>query len=322
MGKLKSSKNIESLPKTISRLAPTPSGYLHLGNAFSFILTWLLVRRLEGKLQLRIDDLDSARLKRDCLEDIFLQLEWLGLEYDSGPQGPEEHLKHYSQSLKIEDYRETLSSLRQLRSLYACQCSRKQYLAISEDGLYPKTCRDKKLDLDQPEIIWRFKSESEALSDTVFFEGSSEEDSSSKPLGDAVLLRRNGIPSYQIASLVDDMKNRSTLIVRGIDLYPSSLFQQTVAEKLGWATFSEICFVHHSLLKDSTGKKYAKSEGAYSLKDLKQENSDPGFVYRGVACWLGLPDTDINDLKSLQHAFSTVPLKELEGMELDDSIIL
>ena len=322
MGKLKSSKNIESLPKTISRLAPTPSGYLHLGNAFSFILTWLLVRRLEGKLQLRIDDLDSARLKRDCLEDIFLQLEWLGLEYDSGPQGPEEHLKHYSQSLKIEDYRETLSSLRQLRSLYACQCSRKQYLAISEDGLYPKTCRDKKLDLDQPEITWRFKSESEALSDEVFFEGSSEEDSSSKPLGDAVLLRRNGIPSYQIASLVDDMKNRSTLIVRGIDLYPSSLFQQTVAEKLGWATFSEICFVHHSLLKDSTGKKYAKSEGAYSLKDLKQENSDPGFVYRGVACWLGLPDTDINDLKSLQHAFSTVPLKELEGMELDDSIIL
>jgi len=322
LGKLKSSKNIESLPKTISRLAPTPSGYLHLGNAFSFILTWLLVRRLEGKLQLRIDDLDSARLKRDCLEDIFLQLEWLGLEYDSGPQGPEEHLKHYSQSLKIEDYRETLSSLRQLRSLYACQCSRKQYLAISEDGLYPKTCRDKKLDLDQPEITWRFKSESEALSDEVFFEGSSEEDSSSKPLGDAVLLRRNGIPSYQIASLVDDMKNRSTLIVRGIDLYPSSLFQQTVAEKLGWATFSEICFVHHSLLKDSTGKKYAKSEGAYSLKDLKQENSDPGFVYRGVACWLGLPDTDINDLKSLQHAFSTVPLKELEGMELDDSIIL
>ena len=322
MGKLKSSKNIESLPKTISRLAPTPSGYLHLGNAFSFILTWLLVRRLEGKLQLRIDDLDSARLKRDCLEDIFLQLEWLGLEYDSGPQGPEEHLKHYSQSLKIEDYRETLSSLRQLRSLYACQCSRKQYLAISEDGLYPKTCRDKKLDLDQPEITWRFKSESEALSDEVFFEGSSEEDSSSKPLGDAVLLRRNGVPSYQIASLVDDMKNRSTLIVRGIDLYPSSLFQQTVAEKLGWATFSEICFVHHSLLKDSTGKKYAKSEGAYSLKDLKQENSDPGFVYRGVACWLGLPDTDINDLKSLQHAFSTVPLKELEGMELDDSIIL
>ncbi len=319
---MKSSKNIESLPKTISRLAPTPSGYLHLGNAFSFILTWLLVRRLEGKLQLRIDDLDSARLKRDYLEDIFLQLEWLGLEYDSGPQGPEEHLKHYSQTLKIEDYRETLSSLRELRSLYACQCSRKRYLAISEDGLYPKTCRDKKLDLDQPEITWRFKSESEALSDTLFFEGSSEEDSSSKPLGDAVLLRRNGIPSYQIASLVDDMKNRSTLIVRGIDLYPSSLFQQTVAEKLGWATFSEICFVHHSLLKDSTGKKYAKSEGAYSLKDLKQENSDPGFVYRGVACWLGLPDTDINDLKSLQHAFSTVPLKELEGMELDDSIIL
>ena len=76
-GKLTVSKKLGSLSGPTSRLAPTPSGYLHLGNAFSFILTWLIVRRLEGKLHLRIDDLDSARLKRECLEDIFVQLDWL-----------------------------------------------------------------------------------------------------------------------------------------------------------------------------------------------------------------------------------------------------
>ena len=100
------------------------------------------------------------------------------------------------------------------------------------------------------------------------------------------------------------------------------VFAFAVAEKLGWARFAKICFVHHSLLKDSTGKKYAKSEGAYSLKDVKQKNSDPGVIYRGVARWLGMSDKDINDLKSLQHAFSTIPWEKLEDMELDDSIIL
>ena len=318
LGKLTFSNKLKSFSKPISRLAPTPSGYLHLGNAFSFILTWLIVRRLEGKLHLRIDDLDSARLKRDCLEDIFIQLDWLGLDYDSGPQGPDEHLKHYSQKFRIENYLEALSSLREIGSLYACRCSRKQYLAISEDGLYPKTCRNKNLDLDQPEVTWRFKSDSVPKSNKDSYGGVTDDQRFAKPLGDAVLLRRNGSTSYQIGSLVDDMIDQPNLIVRGADLYPSSMFQISMAEKLGWTFFSEIFFIHHSLLKDSTGKKYAKSEGAYSLKDLKQENADPSFIYRGVAIWLGLPDSNVHDLKSLQDVFSMIPLKQFLEMNLEN----
>ena len=126
------SKSFTSPESIVSRLAPTPSGYLHLGNAFSFILTWLLVRRLGGKLHLRIDDLDAPRLNQDCLEDIFIQLEWLGLDYDNGPQGPDDHLRRFSQSLRLEEYMSALEEIRESGMLYACSCSRKQYLSKSK----------------------------------------------------------------------------------------------------------------------------------------------------------------------------------------------
>ena len=77
-------------PVVTSRLAPTPSGFIHLGNAFNFLLTALLVDLQEGHLHLRIDDLDGPRVERSAVEDIFRQLEWLGIEYDSGPSGPGE----------------------------------------------------------------------------------------------------------------------------------------------------------------------------------------------------------------------------------------
>ena len=147
MDTLHISNNLISSQSIVSRLAPTPSGYLHLGNAFSFILTWLLVRRLGGKLHLRIDDLDAPRLNQDCLEDIFIQLEWLGLDYDTGPHGPEDHLRHFSQSLRLEEYMSALEEIRESGLLYACSCSRKQYLSKSKNGQYPGTCREKKLDL-------------------------------------------------------------------------------------------------------------------------------------------------------------------------------
>ncbi|MEE3267090.1 MAG: glutamate--tRNA ligase family protein, partial [SAR324 cluster bacterium] len=81
----------------ISRIAPTPSGFLHLGNAFNFLLTALLVDIQNGHLHLRIDDLDRPRVVPVSVEDIFVQLEWLGIEYDSGPSGPDELFKQYSQ---------------------------------------------------------------------------------------------------------------------------------------------------------------------------------------------------------------------------------
>jgi len=96
----------------ISRLAPTPSGYLHLGNAFNFLLTALLVDFQDGHLHLRIDDLDDPRVERSAVEDIFVQLEWLGIKYDSGPSGPDELFSKFSQRLRMELYHESLELLR------------------------------------------------------------------------------------------------------------------------------------------------------------------------------------------------------------------
>jgi len=130
--------------------------------------------------------------------------------------------------------------------------------------------------------------------------------------------RKDGLPSYQIASLVDDLKNQSSLIVRGMDLFPSTHFQISVAEKMAWQEFNEISFVHHPLLKDSFGKKLSKSEAALSLKTLRKEKSKPGFIYRGVARSLYLPFDEIDDLKSLQHFFASIPLEKLNHRKLKD----
>ena len=254
MDTLHISKNLTSPQSIVSRLAPTPSGYLHLGNAFSFILTWLLVRRLGGKLHLRIDDLDAPRLNQDCLEDIFIQLEWLGLDYDTGPQGPDDHLRRFSQSLRLEEYMSALEEIRESGLLYACSCSRKQYLSKSKNGQYPGTCREKKLDFNQPGMAWRFRSETEIPPDDTYLIEGVQEENQLPFLGDAIMRRKDGLPSYQIASLVDDLKNQCSLIVRGMDLFPSTHFQISVAGKMVWQEFKEIMFVHHPLLKDSFGK--------------------------------------------------------------------
>ena len=322
MDTLHISKNLTSTQSIVSRLAPTPSGYLHLGNAFSFILTWLLVRRLGGKLHLRIDDLDAPRLNQDCLEDIFIQLEWLGLDYDTGPQGPSDHLRHFSQSLRLEEYMSALEEIRESGLLYACSCSRKQYLPKSKNGQYPGTCREKKLDFDQPGMAWRFRSETEIPPDDTYLIEGVQEENQFPFLGDAIMRRKDGLPSYQIASLVDDLKNQSSLIVRGMDLFPSTHFQISVAEKMDWQEFKEIMFVHHPLLKDSFGKKLSKSEGAVSLKTLRKEKSEPGFIYRGVARSLDLPGDEIEDLESLQQIFSSIPLEKLNHRKLKDLTVL
>ena len=322
MDTLHISKNLTSPQSIVSRLAPTPSGYLHLGNAFSFILTWLLVRRLGGKLHLRIDDLDAPRLNQNCLEDIFIQLEWLGLDYDTGPQGPDDHLRRFSQSLRLEEYMSALEEIRESGLLYACSCSRKQYLSKSKNGQYPGTCREKKLDFNQPGMAWRFRSETEIPPDDTYLIEGEQEENQFPFLGDAIMRRKDGLPSYQIASLVDDLKNQCSLIVRGMDLFPSTHFQISVAGKMVWQEFKEIMFVHHPLLKDSFGKKLSKSEAALSLKTLRKEKSEPVFIYRGVARSLDLPGDEIEDLTSLQQIFASIPLEKLNHKKLKDLTVL
>ena len=175
-----------------------------------------------------------------------------------GPQGPGDHLRHFSQSLRLEEYMSALEEIRESGMLYACSCSRKQYLSKSKNGQYPGTCREKKLDFNQLGMAWRFRSETEISPEE---HGSAERVTGRKSisfLGDAIMRRKDGLPSYQIASLVDDLKNQSSLIVRGMDLFPSTHFQISVAGKMAWQEFKKfLLFIIHCS-KIPLGKSYQK----------------------------------------------------------------
>ncbi|HEX8529770.1 MAG TPA: glutamate--tRNA ligase family protein, partial [Cytophagales bacterium] len=138
-----------------SRLAPTPSGFLHLGNAFSFALTWLLVRHHGGTLLLRIDDIDNERRRPAYVDDVFQTLRWLQLDWDAGPKDPTDFEAHFSQLHALNRYAQLLEALRRAGVLYACNCSRSQVQASSVNGLYPGTCRHRNLTLDTPDVAWR-----------------------------------------------------------------------------------------------------------------------------------------------------------------------
>ena len=120
-----------------SRFAPTPSGYLHIGNGFNFVLTWLHARTRGGNILLRIDDLDKGRVRPEYVEDVFRTLDWLGLDWDEGPFGPSDLERKWSQHLRLDRYRSAIDELAFREIAFACALSRVQ---IIQSGGYPGVC--------------------------------------------------------------------------------------------------------------------------------------------------------------------------------------
>jgi glutamyl/glutaminyl-tRNA synthetase len=138
-----------------TRLAPTPSGYLHLGNVYSFLYTTAFAHHTGAKVLLRIDDLDKDRSRPQYIQDIFDTLEFMGIPWDEGPRNAAEFEKEYSQNHRLGLYTEALNKLKSDGLLYACNCSRSQ---LSELGEYAGTCRDKNLSFDAPGVNWRLRT--------------------------------------------------------------------------------------------------------------------------------------------------------------------
>ncbi len=243
---------LESLPDSPRlRLAPTPSGFLHIGNALNFWLNWRCARsRLGGKVLLRIDDLDADRKRPEYVEDIFRTLDWLKIDWDEGPSGPDDFEKNWSQACRRDLYEDMLTRLRRDDALFACGKSRKELAAFGDN--YPETFRRQNIAHDTPEVAWRVKT----------------------PPGfamhDFVVRRRDGVPAYQIASLADDVHFNITHIVRGEDLRASSAAQVFLAEKLGLSGFLNTKIWHHPLLLDCLGNKLSKSAGASALREMQK----------------------------------------------------
>ncbi len=253
------------------RLAPTPSGYLHVGNACNFILNWLAARAQPGaRLLLRIDDLDADRKRPEYVADVFETLRWLELDWDEGPADPDDFEKNWTQRHRLDLYHARLGELRQSEQLFACRKSRRELAAYPES--YPETFRHQNLGLDEPDVAWRIKTPPGWSFDRDF-----------------VVRRRDGIPAYQVASLSDDLHFDITHIIRGEDLAGSTAAQLFLAEVLGAAEFSRIKFLHHPLIEDDRGQKLSKSAGAEALVHWRERQEGPQAIFQQVARWLGWP---------------------------------
>ena len=286
----------------VSRLAPTPSGYLHLGNAVNFVLTWLLTRKVGGVLYLRIDDLDRARLRPAYLDNIFRVIDWLGIDYDHGPSGPDDFLRHHSQLLHLPDYNRVLRRLALVPGLvHASQRTR----TGGPEAAVP---------LETPGAAWR----AHVMSDTrtAFFDG--WQGKTSVPLGalmpDFVIRKKNGVVAYQVASVVDDLRLGTNLIVRGLDLQASSAAQLWLAGQLSeTAAFnaSRIRFYHHPLLTNAAGQKLSKSQQLPVDAGILTQQDGRQAVFQAVARLLKLPADAAETLALLQQAMPPVDLLSL-----------
>ena len=269
----------------VSRLAPTPSGYLHLGNAFSFFLTWLIVRNLGGRLILRIDDVDAERSRVAYVDHIFATLERMGLDYDAGPSGTDDFLKNFSQIEKKGTYLDYLRKIPR-ENLFACDCSRRRIRQYAADGNYPGICRGKRLPQNERTALRILTDDNlDPVPIPSPFKSAGVNVSLSRKMKDFAVWRKSDLPCYQLVSVVEDHEWDVNLIVRGDDLIDSSAAQIFLAERMGLEGFGGKRFVHHALLKDDRGNKLSKSAKA---PGIDVENMTIREVHRLVAERLGL----------------------------------
>lgn len=209
----------------MSRFAPTPSGYLHLGNAMNAVLCSWIAQDHDARLVLRLDDLDRDRWRADYERDALDLLPWLGIEVDS--------VVRQSELASDGRYRQALDRLMAMPQVYACSCSR-QSLAL---GL-PCRCEADDVALEAGSSSLRWQSAH----------------------GDVVLWRRDGLPAYHLASVVDDDRLGITHIVRGEDLREATGIQRELAPLLGATAFLSADIRLHGLLLDAQGAKLSKSQ--------------------------------------------------------------
>lgn len=270
------------------RFAPTPSGFLHLGNLYNLLLVEELAEQLGGGVVLRVDDLDRERYRTEYAEDIFRVMRWLGVDWTAGPRSVAELEDTYSQNLRLDTYGQALDLLR--THVFACRCSRADVTAASEDGGYPGTCRDAGIPLDTPDVAWRFRLDgSPDERDPVAYD---------PVVRDPIVRKKDGRPAYHIASVVDDLDMGITHVVRGEDLHASTRIQQALARCLAQAPapsrapgpdfveFERIAFIHHPLLTARGDAKISKSAGRRAASLLETSGFTPDDVRAGFQAWL------------------------------------
>jgi glutamyl-tRNA synthetase len=256
-----------------TRYAPTPSGYLHLGNLYSFILTATLARDSGASILLRIDDMDRERFRPEYLHNIFETLRYFELPYQEGPKGEDDFWDCWSQQHRIDSYTKALDELRQKELLYACACTRTD---LQKTGLLSGCIGNcsSRYTLDEPGLNWRYRTP--------------EQSSFPVSMKDFIVRKRDGLPAYQLCSVVDDALFGINLVVRGVDLLESSIAQIALSHSLENNSYATAVHIHHPLLTDEAGHKLSKSEGAESLHTLLKNGCTPSQLLSQLAQRCGI----------------------------------
>lgn len=282
-------------PPVKGRLAPSPTGRLHLGNAWAFLLAWLAARSAGGAVVLRMEDIDPERARPEFAAGIVEDLRWLGLDWDEGPDAGGPH-GPYEQSRRLDSYAEALARLERMGRTYPCFCTRKElrqlaaapHAAVADDGspVYPGTCRDlapaerEALLRQGRKACVRLRCDDIAVD---FEDGVAGARSMTlrECGGDFALRRSDGVFAYQLAVVLDDMAMGVTQVVRGDDIL-SSTPRQIFLHRLFGARPPQ--YAHLPLVCDAAGERLAKRHQSLTLEALRAAGVS-GPAVAGYLAW-------------------------------------
>jgi glutamyl-tRNA synthetase len=264
------------------RLAPSPTGVQHVGNARTYLLAWLSARVRSGRVLLRIEDIDSPRVKPGAARQLLDDLRWLGLDWDEGPVTQTERLPLYETALR---------RLQDEERVYPCTCTRSDVEraasaphAEHEGGSYPGTCSGRRVAdaaaLGSRPFCWRFRVATERIAWEDGFRGLTRGEMRG-PADDFVVWKAAGSPAYQLAVVVDDADLGVTEVVRGDDLVPSTPRQLLLYRALG---LQPPAFTHVPLVVGPDGRRLAKRHGDTRLAALRTAGVRPEMLM-GLLAW-------------------------------------
>ncbi|MCV2881119.1 tRNA glutamyl-Q(34) synthetase GluQRS [Actibacterium sp. XHP0104] len=273
-----------------TRFAPSPTGPLHLGHAYSAILAHDMARAAGGAFLLRIDDIDQSRARPEWEDQIYDDLTWLGLTWDARPR---------RQSDCTPDYAAAAQRLTDMGLTYACSCTRRDIEAAASapqegvpefgpDGrIYPGTCRDLNLPMTESTALRLDMARATTRTLPAFAETGPAHTGQHQlnaqdltaTIGDPILIRRQMAAAYHLAVVIDDMAQGITHVIRGADLFEATRIHVLLQSLLGLPT---PIYHHHRLIRDETGKRLAKRDDARAIAKYRADGASPADIRRMV----------------------------------------